>query len=73
MNPKDRQILRELAARYYEAAKNDRNSERVLLYKRVNDLKMIRPVVITDEIPWHEMNINGELDCQLRRRRIARY
>ena len=64
MNPKDRQILRELAARYYELAKSDENSNRVLLYKGVNDLKMIRPVVLIDEIPWGQMNFDGGLTCE---------
>jgi len=64
MNQKDRQRLRGLAAKYYELARSDKNSERVLLYKGVNDLKMIRPVVMIDEIPWGQMNIGGELDCK---------
>ncbi|MCL1792771.1 MAG: hypothetical protein FWG34_02770 [Oscillospiraceae bacterium] len=64
MNPKDRHIIRELAARYCELAKGDKNSEKVLLYKGANDLKMIRPVVLIDEIPWGQLNIDGELSCK---------
>jgi len=60
----DRKIIRALAAQYYRIAISDKNSEKVNLYKGVNDLKMIRPVVIIDEIPWHEMNIDGELDLK---------
>ena len=60
----DRQIVRDLAGRYYNIALSDKNAERVDLYKGVNDLKMIRPVVLINEIPWHEMNIDGELDLK---------
>jgi hypothetical protein len=41
----DVKILRELAARYALAANDDRNYERKLLHKAVNDLHMIRPIV----------------------------
>ena len=64
MDSNDRKIIRDLAGQYYNVAISDENSEKVLLYKSVNDLKMIRPVVLIDEIPWHEMNFNGELDLK---------
>ena len=64
MNNNDRKIVRNLAGQYYNIAVSDENTEKVKLYKSVNDLKMIRPVVLIDEIPWHEMNFNGELNLQ---------
>jgi len=57
----DVKILRELAGRYAIAANDDRNYERRLLHKAVNDLHMIRPVVLIDELPWNELNGEGEL------------
>ena len=57
----DVKILRDLAARYAIAANDDRNYERKLLHKAVNDLHMIRPVVLIDELPWNELNGEGEL------------
>ena len=57
----DNQILRALAREYYELSKEERNTERRKLHTAVNDLKMIRPVVMIDELPWNEMNINDEL------------
>jgi hypothetical protein len=59
---KDILILRELTSRYFEAANSDKNRGNILLHKKVNDLKQPRPIVLIDEIPWNEMNINGELD-----------
>lgn len=60
----DTKILRELANRYFEIANSDKNKENILLHKKVNDLKQTRPIVLIDEIPWHEMNINDELTLQ---------
>ena len=60
----DREILRELAKAYYAASKQDRNDERRRLHTASNDLHMIRPVVLIDELPWNEMNIDGELTLQ---------
>lgn len=60
----DNQILRQLAREYYHLSKDERNTERRKLHTAVNDLKMIRPVVMIDELPWNEMNINDELTMQ---------
>lgn len=62
--PADNQILRQLAHEYYLLSKEERNTERRKLHTAVNDLKMIRPVVQIDELPWNEMNINDELTMQ---------
>lgn len=62
----DRQILRELAARYRALANSDRNYQNMLCHRAVNDLKASRPVVLIEELPWEEMNIDGALTlhCQ---------
>jgi hypothetical protein len=31
--------------------------------KATNDLKLVRPPVLIDEIPWYQMDIDGELTC----------
>ncbi len=59
--PTDKQILRQLAREYYRLSQEERNAQRRKLHTAVNDLKMIRPVVLIDELPWSEMNINEEL------------
>jgi len=63
MDNKERKIVRELAAQYYNIAMSGENLEKARLYRAVNDKKMIRPVVLIDEIPWFELNIDGCLDC----------
>lgn len=62
----DIRIFRQLASEYAELAADPANAEAVKLHRAVNDLKQIRPVVMIDEIPWHEMNYDGSLTlyCQ---------
>lgn len=56
----DAKVLRNLAHLYREAAMDERNQERRRLHTAVNDLHMIRPVVLIDELPWNEMDPSGE-------------
>ena len=58
---KDRGILRELARRYAELAALPVNEERNARIRRINGLVPDRPVVWINEIPWHEMDIDGQL------------
>lgn len=60
----DVKVLRRLAYSYSEIAFHPRNGENIRLHKAVNDLKPIRPVVLIDELPWNEMNIDNELTLQ---------
>lgn len=60
----DIKILRKLAWDYLKIATSEKNAENIRLHTAVNDLKQIRPVVLIDELPWSEMNIEGELTLQ---------
>ena len=63
MTQRDKDIIRELAKRYMEYATDDKQrkmNERMLA---TNDLKIVRPPVLLDEIPWFEMDIDNELTC----------
>lgn len=53
--------LRQLAYQYRLAAESPVNTRRMELHRAVNDLKMIRPVVLIDEIPFLELNFDGSL------------
>ena len=57
----DRDILRGLAGQIAEIAALDVHEETRRLYRGVNNLKMIRPVVLLDELPWNQLNGDGEL------------
>ena len=54
-------LLRTLAWEYACAAHNEKNIQARALHTAVNDLKMIRPVVLIEEIPFHELNFDGSL------------
>ena len=56
-------VLRELAKRYAAIAADDRNRERRERAQGINSLRAARPIVWLDEIPWHEMDIDGALTC----------
>ena len=60
----DRDVLRSLAIEIAEIAALDVQEETRKLYRAVNGLKMIRPVVLLDELPWNQLNGDGELTLQ---------
>ena len=61
VSEQDRTLLRELAKQVMDLARNDENLKRIRRIREMHSLKSVRPPVWIDEIPWHEMDINGEL------------
>lgn len=55
LSTRDRETLRQLAARYSEIAHLDIQKERIERYYRTNALESVRPVVLIDEVPWGEI------------------
>ncbi len=58
-NAKDRTILRELAEQVAEHAADPIQEERRRLWRALNGLKPERPMVMIEQVPWHELN-HGE-------------
>ena len=56
-------VIRELAKRYMEIALSDKHIRMRQRFRDTNDLKIVRPPVLIDEIPWHEMDYEGALEC----------
>jgi len=56
-------IVRELTKEYMEIAMSDKHVRMRRRFRDTNDLKIVRPPVIVEELPWHEMNYDGVLDC----------
>ena len=54
-------LLRDLARQYAEAAAQDAQRERIAQWKRHNALKPGRPLVMIDQLPWNELNVDDEL------------
>ena len=60
----DTDILRELARQVADIAALPVQQETISLWKALNGLKPVRPMVMIDQIPWHEMDVDGELALQ---------
>jgi hypothetical protein len=57
----DQMILRELAKKIAEIASLPAQEEKKLMWKNLNSLKPVRPLIGLDEICWHEMDVDREL------------
>ena len=60
----DRDILRTLAGQVAEIAALPAQQETIRLWKALNGLEPERPMVMIDQICWHEMDVDGELALQ---------
>lgn len=61
VSPNDRKILRELGRRQAEIAALPIQQQTAGLWRRLNRLEKVRPLVWINEIPWHEINVGDEL------------
>ena len=60
----DKEVLRKTARIYKSISEECEFDKKTALYKGVNDLKSIHPVVLIDEVTWHEMNFDGSLSLE---------
>ena len=60
---KDRETLRGLAERYMTAALSDANCTKRELWRALNNGQMQKPMITIDQMPWHELNVDGCLNC----------
>jgi len=60
----DVDIIRELAARVAHIAALPVQEEKRTMWRRLNSLQPVRPMVMIDQVCWHEMNTGGELSLQ---------
>lgn len=63
LNEAERQALRSLAEKYMRYALDPINNEKIRLWRALNRSHMIRPMVCIDQLPWNELNNNGDLNC----------
>lgn len=57
----EKSLLRELAHVYAEISNSEEQHRKMRRQIDNNDLKPGRPPVLIDEIPWHQMDIDGQL------------
>ena len=62
---RETEIMRELARSYMEYALAPRQTELQKLWIAHNTGRGERPMVLIDQIPWHEMDVDGSLVCQI--------
>jgi len=60
---KELTIVRDLAKQYMEVTMSDKHIRMRERFKATNDLKIVRPPLIMEEIPWHEMNLEKHIHC----------
>jgi len=58
---KDTPILRELGQQYAEIAALPIQQEKKAMWKRLNALQPVKPLINISQVPWHEMNVGDEL------------
>jgi hypothetical protein len=63
INDRDKLIVRELAKKYMALVTSEKQARMSARFRDTNDLRATRPPLILEEIPWYQMNMNGELDC----------
>lgn len=63
MTQNEKSIVRELVKQYMEMAASERQQKMNKRMKATNDLELVRPPVLLDEMPWYQLDIDGELTC----------
>lgn len=61
VSPRDKEVLRPLAQEIAEIAALPDHAHTVELWRRLNDLTSVRPMVFISQLPWNEIDVNGEL------------
>jgi len=64
--PDEKEVLRGLGREIAAISADPINAERAALWTRLNDLEQQRPMVWINELPWHEMDVDGELTLRCR-------
>ena len=59
-------VLRELAQTYMEYASLPVQQEKRRLWMCLNGLQMQKPMVAIDQMPWHELDVDGSLVCRVK-------
>jgi hypothetical protein len=61
ISKKDKKTLKELAIKKAEIAELKIHKEKINMWKELNKLGEVRPLVWINEMPWHELNVENEL------------
>ena len=70
ISQQDKYVVRELAKRYLELTSSEKQSKMRQRQIDTNDLKCVRPPLLISEIPWFQIDIDGELTCVCENERV---
>ena len=65
LSKEEARVLRELGQRYASYAALPVQNEKRRLWRCLNRCRPERPMVLIDQIPWHEMDVDGSLVCRV--------
>lgn len=65
LNQNEKNVLRRLAKEYADVAALPTQAEKRALWLKLNSIRMERPMLLIDQIPWNEMDVDGSLICQV--------
>ena len=60
LSDSEKTALRKLAEQVAAISAEPVQREKAELWRRLNDRRSVRPMVWINEIPWHEMEVDGE-------------
>ena len=69
---RDLATVREVASRVAEIAALPVQEEKKAMWRKLNALEPVRPMVMIDQVCWNEMNIDDELTLSVHGRRVPR-
>jgi len=64
LSKRDKDILKRIGEETAKIAALPIHKKKAELWRKMNDLDSVRPMVYINEIPWHEMNVDDELTLQ---------
>lgn len=65
LQPAEKETLKNLAREYMTCALSDQQKKVQQLWADFNNGTMQRPMIMIDQIPWHEMDVDGSLVCTI--------
>lgn len=65
LNTNESNLLRKLAQQYADVASLPVQAQKREMWLKLNSLNMERPMLLIDQIPWNEMDVDGSLVCQV--------
>lgn len=60
----DAEIVKDIAKIYAERAHDPKNENKIALWKQLNSVRRVRPLVTIDQLPWEEFDSHPDMQVQ---------